>query len=290
MRVVRTSAEASLRADRWRAAGLSTGFVPTMGALHEGHSKLLRVARGECDRVSASIFVNPTQFAAGEDLAKYPRTEEKDLEICARAGVDLVFIAEASDIYPAGFQTWVTVEALTRPLCGRSRPGHFRGVATVVAALLSIVRPHRAYFGLKDYQQVKVIERMAGDLHLGTEIRAVGTVREPDGLALSSRNAYLDPAARKVVSRIHRALSAARDAVIRGETRVSEIEGILARELRPGSDLEMEYADVLSAATLEEFSDGIARRSPDGILLAIAARVGGTRLIDNMVVPPEFRE
>ena len=287
MRVVRTSAEAALRADRWRAAGLSTGFVPTMGALHEGHAKLFRVARGECDRVSASIFVNPTQFAPGEDLAKYPMTPEKDLETCARAGVDLVFIAEPHDIYPEGFQTWVTVEELTQPLCGRSRPGHFRGVTTVVAALLSITRPHRAYFGLKDYQQARVIERMVGDLHLGTEIRSVETVREPDGLALSSRNAYLDPAARRVAPRIHRALSAARDAVLRGETRVSEIRGILARVLAPGEDLEIEYADVRSALTLEEFSDGMARRSPGGILLAVAARVGETRLIDNVVVPPE---
>ena len=287
MRVVRTSAEAAFRADRWRAAGLSTGFVPTMGALHEGHAKLLRVARGECDRVSASIFVNPTQFAQGEDLGKYPRTQEKDLETCARAGVDFVFVAEAHDIYPEGFQTWVTVEELTQPLCGRSRPGHFRGVTTVVAALLSIVRPHRAYFGLKDYQQARVIERMVRDLHLGTEIRPVETVREPDGLAMSSRNAYLDPAARGVAPRIHRALSAAREAVLRGETRVSEIRGILARALAPGEDLEIEYADVRSAATLEEFSDGKARRSPDGILLAVAARVGGTRLIDNVVVPAE---
>jgi pantoate--beta-alanine ligase len=287
VRVVTSSAEAALRTDRWRAAGLSTGFVPTMGALHEGHAKLFRVARAECDRVSASIFVNPTQFSPGEDLAKYPTTPEKDLETCSRSGVDLVFIAEASDIYPERFQTWVTVEALTKPLCGRSRPGHFRGVTTVVAALLSIVRPHRAYFGLKDYQQARVIERMASDLHLGTEIRAVETVREPDGLALSSRNAYLDAAARSVAPRIYRALSAARDAVIGGEMRVSEIEGILARELRPGPDLEIEYADVRSAATLEEFSGGIARRSPDGILLAVAARVGGTRLIDNVVLPPE---
>ena len=177
--------------------------------------------------MAASIFLNPTQFAPGEDLAKYPRAPDRDLELCRREGEDLVFLPEAEDIYPEGFQTWVTVEDLSRPLCGATRPGHFRGVATVVAQLLSIVKPHRAYFGLKDYQQARVIERMARDLHLGTEIRAVETAREPDGLALSSRNAYLDAAARRVAPRIHGALSAARDAVIRGEMRVSEIEQVV---------------------------------------------------------------
>lgn len=287
MRVVRASAEAAILSDRWRAAGLSTGLVPTLGALHEGHAALFRVARAECDRVAASIFLNPTQFAPGEDLAKYPRAPDRDLDTCRRAGVDLVFLPEAQDIYPQGFQTWVTVEDLSRPLCGASRPGHFRGVATVVAQLLSIVKPHRAYFGLKDFQQALIIARLVKDLHLGTEIRTVETVRDADGVALSSRNAYLDAAARRTAPRIRRALSAARDAVLRGEDRVPEITAILERELRPGADLEIEYAEARSADTLEEFAGGIVRRSPGGVLLAVAARVGGTRLIDNVVIPPE---
>jgi pantoate--beta-alanine ligase len=287
LRVVRASAEAAFLSERWRAAGLSTGLVPTLGALHEGHAALLRAARGECDRLAASIFLNPTQFAPGEDLAKYPRAPDRDLELCRREGVDLVFLPEAEDIYPEGFQTWVTVEDLSMPLCGANRPSHFRGVATVVAQLLSIVKPHRAYFGLKDFQQARIIARLVKDLHLGTEIRTVETVRDADGLALSSRNAYLDASARRTAPRIHSALRAARDAVLRGEDRVPEITAILVRELRPGADLEIEYAEARTADTLEEFAGGIVRRSPGGILLAVAARVGGTRLIDNVVIPPE---
>jgi pantoate--beta-alanine ligase len=287
LRIVRTAAEAALRCDRYRAAALSIGFVPTMGALHAGHASLLARARRECDRVVASIFVNPTQFGPGEDLARYPRPVDADLEVLRGAGVALAYLGEERDVYPEGFQTWVEVERLTAPLCGAVRPGHFRGVATVVTQLLSIVRPHRAYFGAKDYQQARVVERLARDLHLSTEIRTCPTVREADGLAMSSRNAYLEGEARRAAARIPIALEAARTLVLRGETAVARILEALREAFRPGPDLELEYAEILRADTLEGFEGGSARRSPGGILIAVAARAGGTRLIDNVVIPPE---
>jgi pantoate--beta-alanine ligase len=287
LKVVRTSAETALWCERYRSAGLSIGFVPTMGALHAGHVSLIAAASRECERVVASIFVNPTQFGPGEDLARYPRPIALDLEILRDAGVALAFLGEDGDMYPPGFSTWVEVERLSAPLCGRSRPGHFRGVATVVTQLLAVVRPHRAYFGAKDYQQARIIERLARDLHLPAEIRTCPTVREPDGLAMSSRNRHLGPEARKVATRIYSALEAARALVDRGETDVDRIREALRSGLQPGADLEIDYTDVRRADTLEDFAGGVARRSPGGVLLAVAARVGGTRLIDNIVIPPE---
>ena len=286
MKVVGSIEELVVWCDRYRAAGLSVGFVPTMGALHQGHVSHLLAAKAECDRVVVSIFVNPTQFGPGEDLEKYPKTPESDLEACRRAGVDLAFFGTASDMYPRHFQTWVSADELSRPLCGRSRPGHFRGVATVVAQLLNLVKPHRAYFGLKDYQQLLVIRRLAMDLHFDTEIRACQTVREGDGLAMSSRNAYLDARARQVAPRIYRALLAARALAIGGEQRVAQIRKRLLEELQPGPELEVDYAEVLNAEDLSEFEGGVASGSPSGILIAVAARVGRARLIDNLVIPP----
>jgi pantoate--beta-alanine ligase len=293
LRVARTAAETATWCERYRAAGLSVGFVPTMGALHAGHAALLAAARRECDRVVASIFVNPTQFGPGEDLASYPRPLEEDLEVLRDAGVALAFLGDAGDMYPPDFQTWVQVERLSAPLCGRSRPGHFRGVATVVTQLLATVRPHRAYFGEKDFQQARVVERLARDLHLHLEIRTCPTVREPDGLALSSRNRRLGPQERRTASRIHAALRSARALVLGGETDAARIRDALRDALRPappaapGADIEIDYAEVLRADTLQEPPGGVVRRSPGGILLAVAARIGRTRLIDNIVIPPE---
>jgi pantoate--beta-alanine ligase len=191
-------------ARRWaegvRRAGLSLGLVPTMGALHQGHAALLARARAECDRVAATIFVNPAQFGPEEDLERYPRAPEEDLALCRSQGVDWLLRPEtggADTIYPPGFQSWVEVENLSAPLCGERRPGHFRGVATVVTILLGLFRPHRAYFGQKDFQQARLIERMVRDLRLGTEVVVVPTVREEDGLARSSRNRFLSPEERR---------------------------------------------------------------------------------------------
>ncbi|HEX6701173.1 MAG TPA: pantoate--beta-alanine ligase [Gaiellaceae bacterium] len=251
MRVVR-SVEA-LRGAVGRDPAVDVGLVPTMGAFHAGHLALFRVARAENDLVVASLFVNPAQFGPGEDLLRYPRDEERDAAAADEAGVDVLFVPSSDEMYPPGFQTWVEVEELSRGLEGDARPGHFRGVATVCVKLFSIVRPRRAYFGQKDAQQVAVVQRLVRDLGLGIEIRVVPTVRDPDGLALSSRNAYLSPTERERALALPRAL-ATRDPV-------------RARELLAG--LEVEYLEVADF---------------DPPVLAAAIRVGSTRLIDNVVL------
>ena len=287
MRIVEKLEDAAAWCGRYRASGLSVGFVPTLGALHRGHASLIERARAECDRAVASIFVNPTQFGPGEDFTAYPRPREKDLALCRAAGVDLVYLARAEEIYPPGFQTWVTVEEVSKPLCGVSRPIHFRGVATVVTQLFAVVRPHRAYFGAKDYQQTLVVRRLVADLHLDTEVRVEPTVREADGLAMSSRNAYLDAEARSAAPRIRAALLAARTRVLEGETRTAAVLDRLREVLRPDALLELEYAEVRDATTLQEFPDGVVRSTPGGVVIAVAARAKGTRLIDNVVIPPD---
>jgi pantoate--beta-alanine ligase len=227
------------------------GLVPTMGAFHAGHVALFETARAENDLVIASLFVNPAQFGARDDLARYPRDEKRDEAIAEEAGVDLLFVPTVGEMYPPKFQTWVEVEELSRTLEGAARPGHFRGVATVCLKLFSIVRPHRAYFGQKDAQQVAVVRRLVRDLELGIEVRAVATVRDPDGLALSSRNTYLSPEERERALALPRALA----------TRDPE----RARELLAGLDVDyVEIADF------------------DPPVLAAAVRVGATRLIDNV--------
>lgn len=283
MKTIESLTRVATLCERYRAAGLSVGFVPTMGALHEGHVSLIRRARSECDRVVASIFVNPTQFGPTEDLKAYPRPWAADHKACQEAGAHLLFQAREEEIYPPGFQTWVTVTEVTQPLCGQSRPVHFRGVATVVSQLFSIVRPHRAYFGQKDYQQCLVVERLSIDLHLGVEIVVCPTVREPDGLAMSSRNVYLDPPARRVAPRIRKALEAVRSAALGGERNVEQLEQLLHRELQPGPDLRIDYAQVLDGRTLGRLAVG---GIPAGtrLLVAVAAFVGKARLIDNIVV------
>jgi pantoate--beta-alanine ligase len=245
MKTIRTIAEAkAVFRDQ-----LELGLVPTMGAFHEGHLSLIRAARAENDVAVVSLFVNPAQFGAGEDLAGYPRDEERDAELAAEEGVDYVFAPTPEEMYPAGFQTWVDVEELSEPLEGASRPGHFRGVATVCLKLFNIVRPRRAYFGQKDAQQVAVVKRMVRDLDLDLKIRVLPTVREEDGLALSSRNAYLSPEERTAASALPRALQARDRSLLNG--------------------LEVEYFEEADF---------------DPPVLAAAVRVGNTRLIDNVVL------
>jgi pantoate--beta-alanine ligase len=251
MKIIRTIAE--LRA---RPRDGTVGLVPTMGAFHEGHLALFRAAREENDLVVASLFVNPAQFGAGEDLEKYPRDEERDARLAEEVGVDILFAPDADELYPPGFQTWVDVEELGRRLEGEYRPGHFRGVATVCLKLFNIVRPNRAYFGQKDAQQVAVIKRMVRDLDHEVRIRVVPTVRDPDGLALSSRNAYLSPEERELALQLPRALA----------TRDPE----LARASLNG--LDVDYVEVA------DFEPRV---------LAGAVRVGKTRLIDNVVLDKE---
>ncbi len=258
------------------------GFVPTMGYLHEGHLSLVRKSRAECPSSVVSIFVNPTQFGPGEDLAKYPRDLDRDLDLLEAAAVDLVYVPPDQEIYPDGFQTYVHTGGLTQPLEGRSRPAHFRGVTTVVTKLLNLVQPQRAYFGQKDAQQALVVRRMVLDLNMPVEIVVCPTVREPDGLAMSSRNVYLAPDERKAAAALSQALFAAREAYERGQTDAErlrqEVRGILASE--PSADIE--YVSCADLQTLEELD-----RVEAGALLSLAVTIGRTRLIDNVLLGSE---
>ena len=256
------------------------GFVPTMGALHEGHLSLLRRAKSECSKVFASIFVNPTQFGPNEDLSKYPRTFESDVEKLKAAGVDLLFAPEAKEMYPPGFSTYVTIEGLSERLEGKSRPGHFRGVATVVLKLFEIVQPHFVFFGRKDAQQVRILQRMLLDLNSDIEIVVCPIVREPDGLALSSRNGYLNAEERSAATVLHRALRAAylevaadvRDAL----TLQNAVRDVLAQEKLARVD----YVEVVDADSFEPVARSGSR--PTYVLLAVF--IGKTRLIDNLLI------
>jgi len=262
-----------------RAGGASVGLVPTMGALHEGHLSLIRAARAENEVVVVSIFVNPTQFGPKEDLAQYPRDLEGDTLLCTEAGADLIFCPSAEEMYPASYSTWVEVEGLTRGLCGRSRPGHFRGVCTVVSKLFNICTPDRAYFGEKDAQQLAVVTRMVRDLDFPVEIVPCPTVREPDGLAMSSRNARLSPEERAQAPVLYRALSAARDRVRLGERDAATLDRLIRSILAEAPLGVVDYVEIVGASDLEP----VHTLSGD-ILLAVAVRFGGTRLIDNVRV------
>jgi pantoate--beta-alanine ligase len=262
-----------------RAEGRPVGFVPTMGALHEGHMSLVRAAMAECQPVIASIFVNPTQFAPGEDLQKYPRTFEADRKRLEEAGVGYLFAPEAVEMYPQGFRTWINVEGLSDRLEGRVRPGHFRGVTTVVLKLLEIVQPQKAYFGRKDAQQARLIQQMARDLHLDSEIIVCPIVREPDGLAMSSRNAYLSPEERRAGTVLHRALDGARRAIEHGERDAFRLT-VAMREIISGEPLaQPDYVELVDAETLEPVT-----RLRRACLALLAVRFGATRLIDNLLI------
>ena len=262
-----------------RAEGSPSGFVPTMGALHAGHMSLVRVAKAECQPVIASIFVNPTQFGPNEDFQKYPRAFETDRKQLEEAGVDYLFAPEAAEIYPPGFRTWVNVEGLSDRLEGRVRPGHFRGVTTVVLKLLEIVQPQKAFFGRKDAQQARLIQQMARDLHLDTEIVVCPIVREADGLAMSSRNAYLDPEARRGATVLHRALDGARRAIERGERDALRLTAAMREVIRAEPMIEPDYVELVDAETLDPVT-----RLRGACLALLAARVGTTRLIDNLLI------
>lgn len=267
-----------------RAAGLRIGFVPTMGALHEGHVSLVRAARAECDRVIASIFVNPLQFGPHEDFAAYPRPFERDKAMCEEAGVDLLYHGVPEDFYPPGFRTEVRVRELTETLCGRARPGHFEGVCTVVAKLLLRAFPHRAYFGQKDYQQAAVIRRMAADLDIPAEIAVLPTVREPDGLAMSSRNAYLSPEERAAAPCIFRGLRAALALFAAGEREAGALTGACRLVIAAEPPAAIEYVAAADAESLREFRD--EERIAGRAVLAAAVRFGKARLIDNVLLEP----
>ena len=276
MHTVTTLAE--LRSARLSFPG-TVGLVPTMGYLHEGNLSLIRCAREECDHVVVSIFVNPTQFGPSEDLSKYPRDLQRDLRLIEPLGTDLVWTPTAEIMYPQGYQTWVEVEAITRPLEGAMRHGHFRGVATVVAKLFTGVQPHRAYFGQKDAQQAAVIRQMTRDLNFPIDIVICPIVREPDGLAMSSRNVYLDPEQRRAATVLYRSLSAARDAYDKGERNAERLRQIMKDVIASEPLAQMQYVSCADYDTLEEL-DGLKGKT----LLSMAVFVGKTRLIDNFVL------
>lgn len=265
------------------AAGARTAFVPTMGALHRGHISLVEKAKGLADRVVVSIYVNPTQFDKPEDLAKYPQTLEADLALCRAAGVDAVWTPQTDEMYPDGYCTFVEVVGpLTDKLCAVARPGHFRGVCTVVAKLLGVVRPDVAVFGQKDLQQALIVSRMVGDLNLGCEIVVAPTVRDPDGLAMSSRNRRLTPAMRGKALGLPRGLELARRAYRAGETTSHKLIEIVAEELLVHEGVDLDYCDVV---TLKGFAE--AEFADDACVLAAAVFVDGVRLIDHVPLAGE---
>jgi pantoate--beta-alanine ligase len=285
MRIVRSKAELREALAGPRQRGRKIGLVPTMGYFHEGHLSLMRRAREDCDIVVVSLFVNPTQFGPGEDLDSYPRDEARDVELAAHEGVDLLWTPDAEQMYPEGFATSVEVAGdLTGVLEGdpvHRGPSHFRGVTTIVAKLFNSVQPDVAYFGRKDAQQALVIERMARDLDFPVRVEVLPTVREEDGLAMSSRNAYLDPEQRERATAISRALGAAEQAARQGETSSDALVEAAMSELR-NAGIEPEYVEARSAEDLSP----IAELNGRPVLLAVAARVGRARLIDNVVITP----
>jgi pantoate--beta-alanine ligase len=255
------------------------GFVPTMGALHAGHISLVRAARQQCDAVAVSIFVNPTQFGPTEDFSKYPRTFERDCELLEAEGVAILFAPTIEEMYPPGAATFVTVEGLSDKLCGRSRPGHFRGVTTVVAKLFNIVEPDLAFFGQKDAAQVVVIRRIVRDLQFGVEIVVCPIVREPDGLALSSRNAYLNPEQRKQATVLYRALMRVQFLADHGESESARLIAAALEELMQQPEVRLDYFEIVDREILAPVAS-----TTKGALVAVAAFVGTTRLIDNIVL------
>jgi pantoate--beta-alanine ligase len=279
MEIVKTIESVRTLVKSTRDKGKRTGLVPTMGALHIGHISLLETAVKECDFVVVSIFVNPTQFGPGEDFKKYPRPFDEDLEICKKAGVDVVFAPEPATLYPDENLTWVNVEKLTEPLCGRFRPGHFRGVATVCAKLFNIVAPDAAFFGQKDGQQALVIKRMVADLNMPLEIVICPTVRQPNGLAVSSRNKYLTEQQRKDAACIYESLQKCRQLIKAGVTDTQKIITGMREILSRPSSIEIQYVSIVDAETLQNV-DKIAGK----ILAAVAVKIGHARLIDNILV------
>ena len=291
MQVIRHVAELQAYSDAERAAGHRVALVPTMGALHAGHLSLVKEARQRADRIVVSIFVNPTQFDEVSDFEAYPKDLERDLDLCRREGVDVVFAPRASELYPDGAQTWVEVSELSRPLCGASRPGHFRGVTSVVTKLFHAARPHVAVFGEKDYQQLAVIRRMQRDLGFGIEIVGGALVREPDGLALSSRNVRLGPGARRQATVLVRSLDAAENAVARGERRRDVLLEQVRSVLAEAPQARIDYAELRDAEDLTPAPAEIAAPTLLALAVHFAPDPDGhgseVRLIDNRVLQPQ---
>lgn len=276
MRVATTIAEVRGFLDEARRAGRTVGFVPTMGYLHDGHESLVRRAVADCDTVAVSIFVNPLQFGAGEDLASYPRDLDRDLARCRAAGAAVVFAPSVEEMYPRPVLTTVTVAEVSAPMEGAARPHHFAGVATVVAKLFAIFGAGRAYFGEKDWQQLAVVRQMAADLSFPVEVIGCPTVREPDGLAMSSRNVYLSPDERRRAPVLYRALRAGAEAIERGERDPAAVRALMTAMIEPEAD-RLDYAEVVDAATLQR-CDPLTGE----LRLLVAARFGRARLIDNV--------
>ena len=281
MDLVHSAAEARERVSAVREARRTIGLVPTMGALHQGHLSLVRAARGETDFTVVSVFVNPTQFGPSEDLDAYPRTLEADRMACEREGVDLVFAPSSSEMYPRGFATYVIQERLTERLCGLSRPGHFHGVCTVVMKLFNTVRPDVAYFGQKDYQQTVVIGGIIEDMNLHVSLRVLPTVREADGLAISSRNRYLDPRQRNEAACLYRALQRAEEMVRAGETNADAVRAEMACIIGEAHGARPDYVAVVDPDELTDLQEIRSRA-----VAAVAVRFGSTRLIDNTILTP----
>lgn len=281
MDTVRTATELRATVGAWRGEGRRIAFVPTMGAFHEGHLSLVRIARERGDRTVVSIFVNPTQFGPGEDLDRYPRREKEDRALLKREGCDLLFLPETDTVYPPGHATFVDPGGAAEGLEGDLRPGHFRGVATVVAQLFHLVRPDVAVFGEKDAQQLAVIRQMVRDLHFPLEIASGPTIRADDGLALSSRNAYLSEGQRGSATVLYRALQAARELFRDGERRAGALRSRMREVIATEASVELEYAEVVDAETFQPVS-----RIEDRVVLPVAARVGPARLIDNLSLVP----
>jgi pantoate--beta-alanine ligase len=281
MQIIERIAEMQSRSESERREGRRIVLVPTMGFLHEGHLSMVRDAKTRGDRVVVSIFVNPAQFAPQEDLASYPRDFERDRRLLETESVDVLFRPSVEEIYPTGYQTYIAVEQLGAGLCGAQRPGHFRGVATVVAKLFNIVRPHVAVFGEKDYQQLQIIGRLVKDLVFAVEIVGHPTVREPDGLAMSSRNAYLDPAERKAALCLYRSLRHAEEMVRQGERRADALVGAVRAQFAREPLAQVDYVSLCDADSLRDI-DAVQGAA----VLALAVRIGKARLIDNVILKP----
>ncbi len=281
MRICTTIDEMRAASRAARHEGKRLGFVPTMGALHEGHLSLVRAAKANCDLVAVSIFVNPLQFGPTEDLAKYPRTFDHDRDLLEKEVVDILFAPTPEEMYPAGVITYVTVEGLSEKLCGRSRPGHFRGVTTVVAKLFHIVEPDLAFFGQKDAAQATIIRRMVQDLNLPVEIVVCPIVREPDGLAMSSRNAYLSQQERKAARVLNRSLTEIQNRFEQGEGNAADLISAGKQVLAQEPAVRLDYFEIVDPATLDPM-----QQLATTALVAIAAFVGNTRLVDNVLLKP----
>ena len=265
-----------------RRDGKRVALVPTMGYLHEGHASLMREGRQQCELLVTSIFVNPTQFGAGEDFGTYPRDLDRDSKVAEAAGVDIIFLPKAQDMYPPSFQTYVNVERISLPLCGASRPGHFRGVTTVVCKLFNIVMPHMALFGKKDFQQLAVIRQMVVDLNMSVEIVGMPIVRESDGLAMSSRNAYLSADERKEALCLSDAIRSARAAFNAGTGNIEELQRTVRASIAKAPSAVIDYVEFRDSTTLEEVAS-----ADESTLLALAVKIGKTRLIDNTLLGEE---